>query len=127
MIKLILFMSMITWAYTAPAFKGSIKFKQSDGSTFSGKLKGDEWFNWIEDKKGDIIKYNKKSKNYEYAMIKEVNGTLDLVPSSIKVGNKPKRSNGSESTVENLLKIDKEVLRQIWKQKKEKALKYKNH
>ena len=125
MIKLILFVCMITWTYSAPAFKGSIKFKQNDGSTFSGRLKGDEWFNWIEDKHGDIIKYNKKSKNYEYGVIKEINGTLDLVPSSIKVGNKPKQSISADGTIPNVLKIDKEVLRQIWKQKKEKALKYK--
>ena len=124
--KLILFVSIITFAFSAPAFKGSIKFKQNDGSTFSGNLKGDEWFNWVEDKHGDIIKYNKKSKNYEYAMVKEVNGSLDLVPSSIKVGNKPKLSNGAETTVADSLKIDKEILKKIWKQKKEKAFKYKS-
>lgn len=125
MIKLILFVSMITMVFSVPAFKGDIKFKQNDGSTFSGKLKGDEWFNWVEDKHGDIIKYNKKSKNYEYAMIKEVNGTLDLVPSSIKVGNKPKQSSSADGMIQTVLKIDKEILRKIWKQKREKALKYK--
>ncbi|HSR73310.1 MAG TPA: hypothetical protein VLL31_00575 [Sulfurovum sp.] len=117
MIRLILLISMITFAYTAPAYKGAIKFEQSDGSTFSGKLKGDEWFNWVEDKQGDIIKYNKKSKNYEYGVVKEVNGTLDLAPSDIKVGNKPAGS--------DLGKIDKKTLIKIWKEKKEKALKYK--
>lgn len=127
MIKVILFVSMITFAFSAPAYKGSIKFQQNDGSTFSGKLKGDEWFNWIEDKQGDIIKYNKKSKNYEYAMIKEVNGTLDLVPSNIKVGNKPKQLGNIDSTIPGLLKIDKKTLEKIWKQKKEKALKYKKY
>ncbi|MCO4844967.1 MAG: hypothetical protein KC427_03005 [Sulfurovum sp.] len=127
MIKLILFVSMISWAYSVPAYKGAIKFKQNDGSSFSGKLKGDEWFNWVEDKQGDIIKYNKESKNYEYGMIKEINGTLDLVPSSIKVGHKPKQSSNSGSTLPSLLKIDKKTLEKIWKQKKEKALKYKKH
>lgn len=117
MIKLILLVSMITFAYTAPAYKGPIKFEQSDSSTFSGKLKGDEWFNWVEDEQGDIIKYNKKSKNYEYAVVKEANGTLDLAPSNIKVGDKPEGS--------DLGKIDKNTLTKIWKQKKEKALKYK--
>lgn len=127
MIKLILFVSMLTWAYSVPAFKGPIKFKQNDGSAFVGKLKGDEWFSWVEDKQGDIIKYNKESKNYEYGMIKEINGTLDLVPSSIKVGHKPKQSSSPDSTLPTLLKIDKKTLEKIWKQKKEEALKYKKH
>jgi len=117
MIKLILLVSMITWTYAVPAFKGSIKFKQNDGSTFSGKLQGDEWFHWVENTEGDIIKYNKESKNYEYAVVKELNGTLDIVPSNVKVGDKVEGS--------GLEKIDKEILKKIWKQKKEKALKYK--
>lgn len=108
---------MIAFSYSAPAFKGSMKFKQVDGSTFSGNLKGDEWFNWIEDNQGDIIKYNKKSKNYEYGIVKEINNTLELVPSNVKVGDKV------EGT--SLGKIDKKTLIMIWKQKKEKALKYK--
>ena len=117
MVKIILFLSMITWLYSVPAYQGSIKFKQNDGSTFSGKLKGDEWFNWVEDEQGDIIKYNKKSKNYEYAVVKESNGKLDLVPSNVKVGDQVERS--------GLEKIDKEILIKIWKEKKAKALKYK--
>lgn len=123
MVKVILFLSMITWLYSAPAFKGSIKFKHNDGSTFSGKLKGDEWFNWIEDDQGDIIQYNKKSKNYEYGVIKEINGTLDLVPSNIKVGNKPKKSTSVDDFIPSVLKIDKETLRKIWKRKKRKSFK----
>jgi len=117
MVKLILFVCMITWGYAVPAFKGSIKFQQNDGSTFSGKLQGDEWFNWVEDTEGNIIKYNKKSKNYEYGVVKDLNGTLDLVPSNVKVGDKVEGS--------GLEKIDKEILKKIWKQKKAKALKFK--
>lgn len=117
MIKVMLLLSMLTCVYSVPAYKGSIKFKQNDGSTFSGKIKGDEWFHWIEDNQGDIIKYNKKSKNYEYVVVKELNGTLDLVTSNIKVGDKVEGS--------HLKKIDKETLIMIWKQKKAKALKYK--
>jgi len=127
MIKLILFVCMISLVYSVPAYKGTIKHKQNDGSSFSGKLQGDEWFNWIEDKHGDIIKYNKKSKDYEYGMIKEINGTLDLVPSSIKVGNKPKESSIFDSMIPSLLKVDKKILEKIWKQKKEEGLKYKKH
>jgi len=127
MIKMILFLSMMTFAYSVPAYQGSIKFTQNDGSSFTGHLKGDEWFSWVEDKNGDIIKYNTKSKDYEYGMVKEVNGTLDLVPSSIKVGSKPKKSKSVDATEASTLRIDKQTLEKIWKQKKEKALKYKKH
>lgn len=126
MIKLIIFVSMITLVFSVPAYKGSINFKQNDGSSFSGKLKGDEWFNWVEDKEGDIIKFNKKSKDYEYAIIKDINGTLDLVPSGIKVGNKSEQSSTSGSMMPSLLKIDKKTLGKVWKQKKEEVLKRKN-
>ena len=117
---------MATLAFSAPAYKGNIQFKQNDGSTFSGKLKGDEWFNWVENKKGDIIKYNKKSKNYEYGIIKEINGTLDLLPSGIKVKEGTDMSAKSQSTT-GIQKINTKTLAEIWKQKRSSALKYKKH
>lgn len=123
--KLIIFASLITFAFSVPAFEGPIEFKQNDGSTFKGKLKGDEWFNWIEDKEGDIIKYNKESKDYEYGTIQEKNGTLDLIPSGIKVGNKPAKTESPDSNISDPLKIDKALLEKIWKQKREKAYEYK--
>lgn len=42
---ILLTISIATLAFGAPAFKGDIEFKQKDGTTFDGKLKGDEWFN----------------------------------------------------------------------------------
>ncbi|MCD6654358.1 MAG: hypothetical protein LT067_06275 [Sulfurovum sp.] len=123
--KLILFIGMLTFAFCVPAFQGPMEFKQNDGSTFQGKLKGDEWFNWVEDQEGNIIKYNKESNNYEYGTIQEKNGTLDLIPSGIKVGNKPAKTESPDGNISDPLKIDKVLLKKIWRQKREKAYEYK--
>ncbi|MCK5848170.1 MAG: hypothetical protein KAH01_03100 [Caldisericia bacterium] len=105
-----------------PAFTGTIEFKQADNSTFSAKMQGDEWFNWIEDKKGNIITFNPQTKSYEYGIIKKVDGALELVPSGIQAADKPLISNASSNTIE---KIDRATLQQIWKEKREKASSHK--
>jgi hypothetical protein len=106
-------------SFASSAYKGDIKFKQKDGSTFTGNLKGDEWFSWIEDSSGHIIKYNNKSKNYEYGEIKEINGLLELVPSGSKVSNDSSTLNSPASS--SSMGIDKSVLLEIWKRKRVEA------
>jgi hypothetical protein len=113
MILLLLFTSM---AFSSIAYDGDIEFEQKDGVSFTGNLKGDEWFSWIEDKSGNIIKYNTLSKNYEYATIKDVNGTTELVPSGTKVTN----TINSDTT---LLNTNSNKLFEIWQQKRKEALK----
>jgi len=136
--RVILFIGMITLSYSVPAYKGDIEFKQVDGSSFVGNIDGDEWFNWVEDKDGNIIKYNKNSKNYEYGVIKEIDGEMSLVPSGIKVRKKIGKESGlgvnmmkkiGQASVDgvvspNINKIDKKELFKLWKQKREKAMKY---
>ena len=116
---------MVTVAFSAPAFKGEMKFKQEDNSTFTGELKGDEWFSWVEDKDGNIIKYNFESKDYEYAQIAINNGVADLVPSGSKVIEE-KDDNGSAnlsaSSPIQAIKIDKKILAKIWDRKRKEAL-----
>ena len=99
-----------------PAYTGPIEFKQADNSTFSAKMKGDEWFNWLEDKKGNVITFNKATKNYEYGIVKKVGSTLELVPSGIQVTDRPSKVSALSNKIE---KIDKETLLQIWKEKRE--------
>jgi len=101
-----------------PAFTGTIKFKQPDKSTFSAKIKGDEWFNWIEDKNGNVITFNTATKSYEYGVVKKINGALELVPSGIKASDTVLKANAPASVIE---KVDKATLMQIWKEKREKA------
>jgi hypothetical protein len=117
--KNILILTLLTtYLYSSAAIGGDSDFVQEDGSTFQGKLKGDEWFNWIEDKDENILIYNKKTKNYEYAMLKSSNGKLDLTTSGVKVGSKLRPSG---------TKIDKKDLSKIWKQKRYKAYNFKNY
>lgn len=109
--------------FAAPAYQGSIVFKQKDGSSFKGKLKGDEWFNWVEDKQGNIIKYNKKSKNYEYGVIKQKNGEFDLLPSGVMAGTQAKMTSSGNIQADQVMveKIDQKTLSKIWKQKRSKV------
>jgi len=101
-------------AFGAPAFSQPFTFKQSDGSTFIGKLKGDEYLHWVENEKGDVLLLNKKSRNFEYAIIKE--GRLS--PSGIKPGAK------ARSTVPA---ISKEVLKELWRKNRAEALEARGH
>jgi len=111
--KIVFFIMVFTvLGFSVPAYKGDIEFKQEDGSKFIGKLKGDEWFSWVEDKQKNIIKYNKESKNYEYAKVIEKDGKLELVASNSKVS--PNRTSPFQ--------VKKEDLSKIWKEKKEKAM-----
>ena len=115
----LLIIPLVTFAVSA--YSGKIKFVQSDQESFYGHLKGDEWFNWIEDEKGDVILYNQRSKNYEYAKLKDENGTLDLVPSGRKVRAPQTTYRASKQNIPNL---DKRALPLIWKHKREEALRY---
>lgn len=122
-IQTLMFISLITLStvgYAVSAMPGNINFEQKDGSTFEGNLNGDEWFSWIKDKNGNIIKYNFDSKNYEYAIIEEVNSEIDLVPSGVAVS--PENSSNAPSdsvmTNDNTIKL----LGQIWKRKRNEAL-----
>ncbi len=67
------------------AFPGALSFTQKDGTQFTGTLKGDEWLNWISLPNDYVALFNKKSKNYEYAVIKTENGESRLSTSGLKV------------------------------------------
>lgn len=116
-------------SFASPAFKGEIEFKQADGSVFKGKLKGDEYFSWIEDNENIII-FNIDSKNFEYGELKEEEGELNLVPSGIKVRTNFEKK--SSETIENFqkvsrIKIDKVKLYELWEKKSKKALEKRKH
>jgi len=75
-------LSLSLTLFAMPAIDSELNFKQKDGSSFYGHLKGDAYFNWVETQGGYITKYNAETKNYEY-MILDENG--ELVSSHIKV------------------------------------------
>jgi hypothetical protein len=114
--KIILLAIFTSSLYSSMALDEKSDFIQKDGSTFKGNLKGDEWFNWVEDEKENILIYNKKTKNYEYAMLKTSNGKLRLTTSGVKEGSKLRPSS---------TKIDKKELSKIWKQKRNTAYNFK--
>ncbi|RUM70397.1 MAG: hypothetical protein DSZ08_04825 [Sulfurovum sp.] len=112
--KILLFLAVSLWCFSMPAYHGKLTFTQQDGSTFEGKLKGDEYFSWIEDRQGNIILFNNQSKTYEYAKLTKRHGISNLVPSGIKVfknmGNKAPYKNNT---------ISKKTLMRLWKSKRE--------
>ena len=124
MYKIIILLIIPLATFGVSACPGKLKFVQDDQQSFYGHLKGDEWFNWIEDEKGEVILYNQVSKAYEYAKYKEENGILDLVPSGVKV---KAFQTGNSASKQNARQLDKTRLPLIWKHKREKALKWRNN
>ena len=55
--------------YAAPAYSHLKKFTNADGTTFYATAKGNHKLNWIQTEDGKILKYNKNSKNFEFAKI----------------------------------------------------------
>jgi hypothetical protein len=55
--------------YSAPSYSHLKEFKNSDGTTFYAIAKGNHKLNWIQTQDGDILKYNTRSKNFEFAKI----------------------------------------------------------
>lgn len=78
--------------FAVSAFPGIITFTQHDGSTFQGNLKGDEWFNYVSLPNEYLAVYNKTTKNYEYALVKEDR----LTPSGIVVDEQLHKENPGE-------------------------------
>lgn len=117
--NIILIIILTILGYAIPAYNGDMEFKQKDGFTFFGNLKGDEYFSWVEDEQGNVIKYNNNSKNYEYAKLEDANGTIELVPSGLAVSDVSSSSRSSSAEL-----IDKKTLSKIWQKKREKSLKH---
>ena len=74
----ILFMMFISTvlAYSAPARGGVLQFKQPDGRSFSGILRGDASFHWIESG-ANIVLFNSQDKFYYKAKVTQ-NGKIEL-------------------------------------------------
>ena len=70
-----------TLVLAVSALPGIKIFKQNNGTKFQGTLKGDEWLNYISLPNNYVAIFNKKSKNYEYALIEVIDGKSKLVSS----------------------------------------------
>jgi hypothetical protein len=69
--------------FAVAAFSFDREFKNTDGTSFIGRVVGDEHLNYVVDKNKLIVVYNNESGNYEYGEIVDDN----LVASGIKQGN----------------------------------------
>lgn len=122
--KFFIFLFFPLILFAAPAMNKKTTFKNADGSTFTGKLNGDEYFSWIESDEGELVLYNKALKQYEYANIQNINNELELKLSGKKVSkNKVFRSVFSSTNKTSLLK--RKDIAIIWKRKRNEYLKRK--
>lgn len=85
-------------------------------SEIRGQLKGDEYLNWVETEKGEIIRYNKKNKRYEYLIEKDGN----IKYSNVKYTNEAKAPKPKVRgyIIKKQPNINKEKLRNVWEKNK---------
>ncbi len=69
--RALLFLLLASQLFSAPALDRMRKFTNSDGSTFMAKGQGNQHLNWIKTEDGEILKYSKENKSFEYAVIEE--------------------------------------------------------
>ena len=120
---LIIYSFFINQIYAVPAYPGNIIFKQTDGSTFIGKLKGDEWFNWIESENGHIVLRDRNTYEFQYAQINIINGSKRLEPSGIKFTSerRQEKTNELSSASQRIPIIQKSSLYEMWDEARNKA------
>jgi hypothetical protein len=94
----------------APAWNGERSFKQPDGTTFKGKVRGDEYLHWIESDNGDIVIFNRKSRRYEKAEI----STDSLIGS----GSTYHRAKTAPAKSTGMTAETREALKSLWLKKK---------
>ena len=92
--------SLAQTASAVPAYPGTLKVKQADGTEITIRLRGDEWAHYTTTADGYPIVFNSTTKNYEYATV--ANGKL--VSSNIKAADDGKRDT---KAIEFLSAIDK--------------------
>jgi hypothetical protein len=112
---LLLFFLLLNTLQAAPAFDRMREFKQADGTTFIAKGQGNQHLNWIETKGGDILRYNRESKNYEYAVIQD---------NSLKASGEKYQSSSNAlkaKSFSNQVKLSKDSLYELWNQKRAEA------
>jgi len=122
-LALLILTASTLWA--APALSMKQQFQQPDGTQFTGRQQGDEHLHWVETEEGEIVLYNKKSKQFEYAAIEEEN----LVPSGERFqsdAKNAKTANGAKQASRLHPKINRSDLSELWQKKRQKAVQRRN-
>jgi len=120
----ILFSITLSLLQAAPAFSKNRAFMQEDGQTFKAKVMGDEYLNYLETEDGEIVVFNKTSKNYDYAIIANENNQRLLAPSGFKVQSKKANSKMRSNPFR---KISKEELHELYIERKQGRKKIETH
>ena len=111
---LLLFLLTFSHLFSAPALNVKREYKQADGTTFQARSFGNQHLNWIETEDGEVLKYNHKNKNFEYATIKDNNLKAS--------GAKYNKSNSKKArSLFNINKMDKKELHNLWSKRKKES------
>jgi len=119
-LKIVLFTAVfITAAFGAPAINRTITFTQPDGTHFSGNLKGDSSFHWIESN-GDVVVYNPKDKYYYKAIVDKEKGLIITTQKpTAKLKERMKNSlNAVNGITKEISQTDRESLFILYKKSK---------
>jgi len=92
--------------YAVSALSKPREYRTEAGTPFGGTPKGDEYLHWIETDEGGVVLYNKQTRRFEPARIRE--GRLEPAGEAY-------RHDGSDKGA------DKAALRELWKAKREAA------
>lgn len=109
--KLLIILTLLfSYSFCAPAFSKLRELKNADGTTFMARAKGNQHLNWIESEDGEILRYNKRSKNFEYAKIEGER----LKASGVKY----ERKNSIRArAIGRVNKLNRDSLYRLWSQK----------
>ncbi|QSZ40969.1 hypothetical protein GJV85_02175 [Sulfurimonas aquatica] len=109
--KTILLSLIITTSlFSAPAFTKERELKNADGTTFMAKAQGNQHLNWLITQDGEILKYNQKSKNFEYAKIEK----NELKASGVKY---EKNNSKRARAIGRVNKLNHQELYKLWGEK----------
>jgi len=106
---------LISSLFSAPAFQKMREFKNIDGTTFKAKAQGNQYLNWIETADGEILKYNRESKNFEYAKIEG---------SSLKASGARynKKASKRARSLAHISKLKHKDIYELWRKRRENAM-----
>ena len=111
LILLLLISTNILAASVVPGFR---LFYQHDGGSFEAEAYGDEYFSWIKDKQGRVIEYNPASYNFEYSVLIEKDGELNLTHSGVAASDyTPLGVSSSLGSKTPIIAIEKSILTEI--------------
>ena len=116
LVTLLLMVSTLT--YAAPARGGVKVFTQPDGTTFSGVLKGDASFHWIESN-SNVVLFNPNDNFYYNAKVTE-NGKLVLTDTKThnSIKHSPALNSNAGKKIHSVSPSTHKVLMQIIKESK---------